>query len=182
MNEDHQTQKESHRIEHYEDEIELIDILRVIWKWKYFILIGTAVCGLAAAIISFSMPKIYRIDMTLRPGLVSTNQYGEKVYIDSVENVKIIIQTNILKSEIEEYMQKTNRNNPSKSLKLKVSIPKQSEIIKVSYESESVNFGINVLGAVYQALRKKYDELVKYYRDNYDKEIQNVKAEFDSIL
>ena len=119
--------------------------------------------------------------MTLRPGLVSTNQYGEKVYIDSVENVKIIIQTNILKSEIEEYMQKTNRNNPSKSLKLKVSVPKQSEIIKVSYESESVNFGINVLGAVYQALRKKYDELVKYYRDNYDKEIQNVKAEFDIL-
>jgi len=177
VNEDHQTHKESHKIENYEDEIELIDILRVIWKWKYFILLSTIACGLAAAIISFSIPKIYRIDMTLQPGIVSIDQHGKKVNIDSVENIKTIIQTNVLKSEIEEYMQTRNIKNPSKSLKFKVSVPKKSEIIKVSYESVSVDFGINVLEAVYQALRGKYDELVKYYRDNYDKEIQSVKAE-----
>jgi len=181
MHEDHQTQKESHRIEHYEDEIELIDILRVIWKWKYFILAGTIACGLAAAIISFSIPKIYRIDMTLQPGIVSIDEYGKKVNIDSVENIKTIIETNVLKSEIVKYLQIRNIKNSSKSLKFKVSIPKQSEIMKVSYESGRVDFGINVLEVLYQALREKYDELVKYYRDNYDKEIQSVKAEFDIL-
>ena len=181
MHEDHQTQTESRKIEHYEDEIELIDLLRVIWKWKYLILAGTAVCGLIAAIISFSIPKIYRIDMALQPGIVSIDHRGKKVYIDSVENIKNIIETNALKSEIAKYLQKTNRKNPSKSLKFTVSVPKKSEIIKVSYESGRVDFGINVLKAVYQALREKYDELVKYYLDNYHYEIQSIKAEFDIL-
>ena len=35
-----------------EDEIELIDLLRVIWKWKYLIIGGTFVFGIVAAIIS----------------------------------------------------------------------------------------------------------------------------------
>jgi len=181
VNEDHQSQKESHKIEHYEDEIELIDILRVIWKWKYVILAGTAIFGLLAAIISFSMPKIYRIDMILGPGIVGIDEDGKKVYLDSVQSIKTIIETNALKSEIKDYMQKTNRNNPLKSLKLKVSVPKESEIIKISYESVSVNFGINVMKGLYQALQEKYDELVKYYLDNYDKHVQSVKAEFDIL-
>ncbi|MCW9096174.1 MAG: Wzz/FepE/Etk N-terminal domain-containing protein, partial [Ignavibacteriaceae bacterium] len=68
MNEDHQTQTDLRRIDNLDDEIELIDILRVIWKWKYLILSGTIVCGLVTAIISLNMRKIYSIDMTLMPG------------------------------------------------------------------------------------------------------------------
>ena len=181
MNEDQRTQTEIHKRKHYEDEIELIDLLRVIWKWKYFIFLGTIICGLAAAIISFSMPKIYRVDMTLEPGILGINDHDNKVYIDSVENIKTIIQTNILKSEIANYLQKKYQKNPLNSLKFKVSVPKESKIINISYESASVDFGIKVLEALYQALQKKYYELVKHYRDNYDKEIQNVKAEFNIL-
>ena len=91
MHEDHQTQTESHKIEHYEDEIELIDILRVIWKWKYFILAGTVVCGMIAAIISFNMAKIYSIDMVLRPGLLSIGTEGKNVYTNSSQNIILSI-------------------------------------------------------------------------------------------
>ena len=58
MNNGHLTQKESNKIEHYEDEIELIDYLLVIWKWKYLIIIGTLVFGFSAAIISFDTRKM----------------------------------------------------------------------------------------------------------------------------
>ena len=179
MNEDQKPQKEILKIEHFEDEIELIDILRVIWKWKYIILIGTTVSGLIAAIISFNMPKIYRIDMILQPGIVNIDDNGNKVYIDSIENIKTIIQTDDLKNEVIKYLQKNEKKNLSKSLKFKVSLPKQAEIIKISYESPNVEFGINVMKTVYQALWEKYNGLVKYYQDNYDMEIQNVQAELD---
>jgi chain length determinant protein (polysaccharide antigen chain regulator) len=172
---------ESHKIEHYEDEIELIDCLRVIWKWKYLFLIGTVIFGLIAAIISFNMTKIYRIDMTLQPGIVSIDQRGKKVYIDSVENIETIIQTNVLQNEIVKYLQKDDRKDLSNSLKFKVSIPKKSEIIKISYESANIDFGINAMKSLYQALQEKYDELVKYYQDNYDKEIQILKTEFNIL-
>ncbi len=53
-----------------EDEIELIDLLRVIWKWKYLIIGGTLVCAIAAMVISSIMPKIYRIETIIRPGIL----------------------------------------------------------------------------------------------------------------
>jgi capsular polysaccharide biosynthesis protein len=182
MNENHQPQIETQKMEYTEDEIELIDILRVIWKWKYFLLLGTTVCGLAAIIISFTMPKIYRVDMTLQPGIISIDQYNNnKAYIDSVENIKTIVQTHVLNEEIIRYLQKDDPKNPSNSFKFKVSVPKDTEIIKISYESENVDFGINVMEAIYQALRRKYNELVNHYKDNYEKEIQNLKYELDIL-
>jgi capsular polysaccharide biosynthesis protein len=127
------------------------------------------------------MPKVYRVDMTLEPGVVRMDEGGNKVHIDSVQNIKTIIETNVLKSEIVKYLQKNDRKNPSNLLKFKVSVLKKPEIIKISYESESVDFGINVMKILYQALSLKYNESVKYYRDNYDKEIQFIKAEFDIL-
>ena len=92
MNEDHHTQTGTHKTEQYEDEIELIDILRVIWKWKYLIIVGTVICGVISASISLSMPKIYRVDMTIQPGILKISPIGERVYIDSGGNIKNIIE------------------------------------------------------------------------------------------
>ena len=172
MDEDQKMLKEDQKKEYCEDEVELIDILRVIWKWKYLILSGTIVCVLLAVIISFTMPKIYRVDMALQIGILDMNRNGNKVYI---------IQTGILKKGILKYIEKDQRKNFSNLLKFKVSAPNNSEIIKISYESASVEFGVNLMKALYQALLEKYDELVKYYKNNYDQEIQDVKAQFDIL-
>lgn len=119
--------------------------------------------------------------MILQPGIVSVDSRGNKVFIDSVENIKTIIQTNVLKNEIVKYLQKGDQNNPSNTLGFKVSVPKQSEILKVSYETSNIDYGINVMRAVCQTLRERYNELVKYYQNNYDKEIQNIKTELDIL-
>ena len=166
MDEDQKMLKEDQKKEYCEDEVELIDILRVIWKWKYLILSGTIVCVLLAVIISFTMPKIYRVDMALQIGILDMNRNGNKVYIDSIDNIKMIIQTGILKKGILKYLEKDQRKNFSNLLKFKVSAPNNSEIIKISYESASVEFGVNLMKALYQALLEKYDELVKYYKNN----------------
>ncbi len=51
-----QTKPNDHRY-HPEDEIELMDYLLVIWKWKYLIIAGTFAFALTAAIISFVLWK-----------------------------------------------------------------------------------------------------------------------------
>ena len=67
MNENHQTDLKERRIDPYEDEVELMDYLLVIWKWKYLILAGTLAFALAAAIISFitwkQQPTMYRTNI-----------------------------------------------------------------------------------------------------------------------
>jgi len=46
-----------------DDEIELIDYLRVLWKWKWLIISGALLCVLAAFIYGFTHPavKMYKV-------------------------------------------------------------------------------------------------------------------------
>ena len=79
-----QTESESEPVKYQndyaDDEIELIDIFRVIWKWKYLIFGGTAVCAVAALVISSMMPKIYEIETLIQPGILSFRR-GRKKYL-----------------------------------------------------------------------------------------------------
>ena len=95
-----QSEPVRNQTDHQEDEIELIDLLRVIWKWKYLIIGGTLACALAAMVISLIMPKIFRIETIIRPGILSFGEDGESVYIDSPDNIKALIETGAFAKKI----------------------------------------------------------------------------------
>ena len=67
--------------EHFDDEIQLIDYLRVIWKWKWLIILGTFVCMVVAAAVSFNMPKIYEVSIAIEPGIIGVSGDGKFIYI-----------------------------------------------------------------------------------------------------
>ncbi len=48
-----------------EDEITLYDYIKVISKWKWFIIIGTSVCILTAGIVTLLLPRVYETRATL---------------------------------------------------------------------------------------------------------------------
>ncbi len=93
-----QTKPNDHRY-YPEDEIELMDYLLVIWKWKYIILAGTLAFGLLAAIISFiiwkQQPKMYRTNILLKPGILKIDETGKEVFIDTPENIKALIKSDL---------------------------------------------------------------------------------------
>ena len=115
------------------DEIELIEILRVIWKWKYTILIGTAVFVLAAGVISFTRPKIYRISMVLKPGVVRIDRFGRRIYLDSATNMKALLEAGTLKNEIRTYLKVLKVKNKPGPVKFRIAAPKKSNLLKISY-------------------------------------------------
>ncbi len=82
MSETQQADTAYRQREQFEDEIELMDYLLVIWKWKYLIVAGILICAVAAGVISFLMPKVYRIDMVVRPSVLSIQPDGKHTYID----------------------------------------------------------------------------------------------------
>jgi len=172
MHEDHQTQTESHKIEHYEDEIELIDILRVLWKWKYLVLVGTVICGLIAAIISFNMNKIYSIDMVLRSGILNVGKQGKNVYIDSPQNIKALIDSGTFNNDILNYLNE---------IKMDKAIPKQSDTIKVQYETADIKQGIIIQDRLNKLLLETYTKLVRYFKNEYDMKLSLLKSETDYI-
>ncbi len=181
MNENRQTELRVNSIDPYEDEIELIDILRVIWKWKYLILAGTLFCALSAAIISFYMPKVYSIDMVLRPGVLTIREDGNNVYIDSEQNIKAMIEAGTFNNQVLKNINNPNSDDMPKSLKFKISIPKQSNTLKVSYDTSNIDQGLHILNDMRKLLLERYSKVVKYYQNEYAMKLDLKKAEIRKV-
>jgi uncharacterized protein involved in exopolysaccharide biosynthesis len=174
-------QKEAHNVEKYEDEIELTDILRVIWKWKYLIITGTIICGLIAALISLNMRKIYRIEMILRPGILSVGEQGKKVYIDSPQNIKALIDSGTFNNDFVNYLNEIKMENIPKNISFKVTIPANSVMIKVVYETGDVKQGMVIQNYLSKLLLANYVNTVAYYRNESDMKLKSLKSELKYI-
>jgi uncharacterized protein involved in exopolysaccharide biosynthesis len=168
MNENHQTELKHHRIDPYEDEIELMDYLLVIWKWKYLILIGTLVCAVAAAVISLQMDKVYSIQTVLQPGRLKVTEDGKTIFISSAKTIKAIIETGTFDNRILSKVKTANRDDLPETLEFSIKIPKNSNALDISYETSDVDLGLQILNNLNEALLEKYGKLIRYYQEDYD--------------
>ncbi|MBL0716880.1 MAG: hypothetical protein JJV89_02415 [Desulfosarcina sp.] len=161
---------------HYEDEIQLMDLLTVIWKWKFLILIGTIVFALGAGIISLNMAKVYNTFMVLRPGIVKITEESEnperKIYIDNINNIKGLLDAGTFNNRILKTINasKTN-NNFLTNIKLKTVIIKGSDTLKVSYLTSNIDAGLQILRETAKNLSMEYNSTIEYYRKNFDNDI-----------
>jgi LPS O-antigen subunit length determinant protein (WzzB/FepE family) len=167
MSELQQTEATHRRRRDFKDEIELMDYLRVMWKWKYLIIAGSFICAIVGGVISFSMPKVYRINMVLQPGVLTINQAGKEVYVDSAQNMKALIEGGILDREILNSVSDYSNGVPPTSLKFKTKMPKGSDTLKVSYEASSKNMGLRILDKLQEGLSKRYDKGVASFQNEY---------------
>ena len=80
MSEKQNQESTDHRAENeFEDEIELMDFLLVIWKWKYWILGGTLAFAVIAFVWSVSVPEPpikSRVEMIIKPSVIAINKKG----------------------------------------------------------------------------------------------------------
>jgi capsular polysaccharide biosynthesis protein len=167
--------------DYQEDEIELIDLLRVIWKWKYLIIGGTLVCALAAMIISSVMPKIYRIETIIRPGLLSFRADGESVYIDTPENIKALIETGAFSKKILDNLDESNNPDFPGKLNFKVILPTSTSTLKINYDTAHTDQGIAILKLLGRFLTEEYGNLVGYFQNEIDKNINIENAGIQKI-
>jgi capsular polysaccharide biosynthesis protein len=154
------------------DEIELIDILRVVWKWKFLILAGTLVFALFVGIITSNRPKVYRISMILKPSVVRIDRFGKRVYLDSAVNMKAIIEAEIFSNEIITYLKTLNVKNRPEQVKFKIVAPKRSNVLKISYETQQVDTGIQILNHIPDLLQREYAEEIRHFEKEYNVAIQ----------
>jgi len=168
MSEERKMEFEAERYDQFEDEIELMDYLKVLWKWKYLILVGTLVCAIGAAVGSLNMAKIYGITTVLQPGMLNVADDGKIVYIDSPQNIKGLIQTSGFNDQLLKNVKFPNTEEPPTSVEFKVTIPKETNALEVFYETPHVDIGIQIMKNLNQALLKKYVKLVEYYGEKQD--------------
>jgi len=176
-----QSEPVSKKTEYPEDEIELIDLLRVVWKWKYLIIGGTLVCAVAAIVISLIMPKIFRIETIIRPGILSFGEDGESVYIDTPDNIKALIETGAFDKKILDNLEESNTPDVPRELHLKVTLPASSSTLKINCDTAHTDQGIAILKLLGRFLMEEYGNLVGYFQNEIVRDINIEKAGIQRI-
>jgi len=165
----------------YDDEINLIDYLKVLWKWKWMIIGGTLICAIVAAVISFQMPKIYSIDMVLKPGIFGVKKGNKFFEIDSADNLKTLIESGVFDNNILESNKNFSSKNISELLNFKVTVPKGTKNLKISYETSDVEVGRNILKSLGSLLLARYNSLVHSYMNERKAEIDTFNTYEENI-
>ena len=153
-----------------EDEIELIDYLRVLWKWKWLIIAGTLICAVVAAVISLQMPRIYEISTVIEPGITGVKDNGSYMYIDSVANISGKINEGVYNRRIQEAL---NLNPLKTEVEFKTAIVKEVSMIKLTsqWQEESVDLGIKVIGQLIRFFSDDYGGIIEHKKNGYDKQL-----------
>lgn len=180
MNKD-QSDFQPQQYDPYEDEIELMDYLKVLWKWKYLVLLGTLACAVIAAIVSFNMTKIYSIKAVLAPGVAKVEENGKTTYIGSSQEIKTLIETGALDRTVLKQIKVPNEKELPQSLSFKITTPKGSNALEVAYETPQIDLGLQILTRLNQALLTKFDGIVKYYNEEYTIQIRSKASESSRV-
>ena len=167
----HELQPE--RFDRFEDEIELMDYLKVLWKWRYLVLVGTLVCAVAAAVISLNMTKVYGIETVIQPGILRVTEDGKISYIDSPQNIKSLIETGAFDDQVLKNPNVSGKEDLPEELEFDATIPKKTNAVEVLYKTPDVDIGLRIVDNLNKALSKRYGNLINYYQKNYDNEIRS---------
>jgi capsular polysaccharide biosynthesis protein len=154
----------------YDDEINLIDYLKVLWKWKWLIIAGTLVCAVIAAVISLRMPEIYEVSTVIEPGIADVKDDGSFIYIDSVANISGKINEGVYDRNIQKAL---HPNSLKAGINFKFTIAKKTNIIKIisQWKEENRDFGIKATG-----------QLLRFLVDDYERIVKSRKAVFDGQI
>jgi len=166
-----QYQPDPQSVPSYENEINLADYLRVIWKWKWFIVAGVLICTIVAGILSFQMPKIYEISMVIEPGIASVNDDGSFIYIDTAENMSGKIEGKVYNRRVEEALQL----DPLKTkVEFKSTIVRETSVIKITsqWQEEDTALGMKAIREMISLLSGDYERIVKHRKGAYDEQIK----------
>jgi uncharacterized protein involved in exopolysaccharide biosynthesis len=170
-----------------DDEIELIDIFRVIWKWKYLILVGTLICAIVTAIVSskkqitFSLETILRVNPIMSIVSVSNKMNDSKdwweinsSFIDSPNTTKSLIELGLLDKDINAYLKEFNNIDISNISKLKVNTLGKEDFLQIDYKTPDPKVGVAILNSLEPILNKKYEKQIKIIQNNNYYIIQNM--------
>ncbi len=174
-----------------EEEVELIDYLRVIWKRRWLIVGGTLICMLAALVVSLLLPKVYETSLNLQIGRVwekpiespyrVTEIINSEPFLDKVRKKMGLDQTahemktgKVVVAESIEGGKISDQGNP-----ILVSI-----LTKARTPEKTVELVQTVADLVIQEHKPRFDELISEYV-RYEKElkdqIQVIQKEIDEL-
>ena len=143
----------------YKDEIELMDILNVIWKKKWLIILPTILCVIAAGIISFTLPKVWEIDAIIQPGkfFVQTEQGGfEEIFVVEPKQIAGQVTQASYNQLIAAELNLDIRDFP----KLSAENLRDTKLVRVSIKEQDIEKAKTILFSLFNHLKRDLDKKI----------------------
>lgn len=154
-----------------QNEIDLIDLVRIFWSRRILIVGGTLLATVAAVIISFLLPSVYEISMIFEPAKIA----GEPIAPESVRESIV--------GEVYDYRIRQELNIPfGEYPKIRATIPKGTGIIKVAIESKTPVMAKDILLKMLSHIEDEYDQRLEYERSKIRNEIKWTKIKNEAII
>ncbi len=160
------------RRDQFEDEIDLIDYLRVMWKWKWLIIGGTILCIVAVTIYGYTRPviKTYKISALIEIDL--------RAKLDPLDKIKSMIEYGVFNQQILNNLSNQQGASVPRSLAFEVAIPKGISILDIAYKTPDLDLGKAVMNTLIKRLEGEYKERIDQARYHFD---ETIKKKSESI-
>lgn len=156
----------------YENETELMDYLKVIWKRKWFIVIPTFFCIVVALVISLLLPPKWEVDALIQPSkFLKQTKKGKIKDVLLIDFKQIAGQidggfyNNLIASELNMDIRKLP--------KFKTENLKDTNLVRVSIREKDVEKAKLFLNSLLKHLKEELDEKAKI-------ELQGIKTKLNS--
>lgn len=147
------------------EEVTLMDYLKVIWKWKWFIIVGVLICTLTVGIISRSLPRIYEVSTVIRLG-----ETGNRFVEDPSELTGEIKSGSLRREFGRKFFLEEEEIHASRFLQVEseiVETPNRlAAVIEITRETDKPDRGIKILGFVNETIVKAHQSKIEQTRKN----------------
>jgi uncharacterized protein involved in exopolysaccharide biosynthesis len=143
----------------HENEFELIDLLNVIWRRKWLIIIPTLFLAVAAAVFSFLSPKVWEVDALFLPSKFFVQTEGgqfEEVVVADPRQIAGQINQNSYNSLIASELNIDEREFP----KLKAENLRDTKLIRIVIRDTDVARAKSILQKLFEYLKTQLDKRI----------------------
>jgi LPS O-antigen subunit length determinant protein (WzzB/FepE family) len=157
-----------------DDQIGLVTLLRLIWKWKIVVFAGVVVCALVALVISVLMPHVYEVDMLVENVQIGTNNVGEKVYLGNLKKTDNLVSSGAFNQSIFESLRKQYKDVLPKRVSFKVLLENDSQFARIVYESANVEMGEKILLQLFKRLQENNLVRIDHWKKEIERKIEEI--------
>jgi uncharacterized protein involved in exopolysaccharide biosynthesis len=157
--------------------MDLINFLKFLWRWKLIIFPGTVVFILGSAIVSYTSPKLYSVEIVINPGILRIHDDGQIFYVDTSQTILTLINGGFFKNNINKKIKKANSEASYVQSRIRAMPKKKTNIIIVRYDTLFAEEGKKILNILIEELSEYYSDIVNRRKDDYQKEIDDLQSE-----
>lgn len=165
-----------------EEEIELIDIFRILWKRRKLILVGTLLLTIGAAGISLLLPKVYEVSTLLEPGIRPIADANGQIISEMPVVTPDALRENILGGAYDARIQKKLNIAPKDYPKIKVVTPKNTLLVKISIESSKPEQALAILNELVSLAGSDIQEKLESEKSKIGNEIKLTQIYDQSLV